>query len=130
MNETKGKQKLINLGNALQRLAEALQEPESNPLAIDGTIQRFEFVYELFWKTFKSLLEIEGIETNTPKEALQQAYQAKWLSDQSVWLQMMKDRNETSHLYDKTSAEKIYHHIKDYFPELQRTVDFLNRKFL
>jgi hypothetical protein len=51
-------------------LAEALEEPESNPLAIDGTIQRFEFVYELFWKTFKNLLETEGITTYTPKEAL------------------------------------------------------------
>jgi len=72
MNE-KPNQSLINLGAALERLAEALQEPTENKLAIDGTIQRFEFVIELYWKTLKRLLAWEGIQTQTPREALQRA---------------------------------------------------------
>ena len=45
------------LSRALARLEDALAVPESAPLAIDGTIQRFEFVFELCWKTMKALLE-------------------------------------------------------------------------
>jgi len=37
---------------------------------IDGTIQRFEFVIELYWKTLKRLLALEGINTYTPRESL------------------------------------------------------------
>jgi hypothetical protein len=39
-------QSLENLGNALLRLKDALQESQLNALVIDGTIQRFEFVIE------------------------------------------------------------------------------------
>lgn len=128
MNE-KPSQSLTNLGAALERLREALQEPEENKLAIDGTIQRFEFVIELYWKTLKRLLAWEGIQTQTPREALQQAYQAGWLADETAWLQMLRDRNQTSHLYNEAMAREIYNHIKQYFPELERTYQFLRQQF-
>ena len=41
------------LSQALDRFDEALAVPLSNPLAIDGTIQRFEFSFELSWKAIK-----------------------------------------------------------------------------
>jgi nucleotidyltransferase substrate binding protein (TIGR01987 family) len=128
MNE-KPSQSLINLETALERLAEALQEPTENKLAIDGTIQRFEFVIELYWKTLKRLLAWEGIQTQTPREALQQAYQAGWLADETAWLQMLRDRNQTSHLYNEAMAREIYDHIKQYFSEMERTYQFLRQQF-
>src|SRR6267143_1687272 len=73
MRKKKQSQSLRNLGAALERLREALQEPETNSLVVDGTIQRFEFVIELFWKTLKRLLAAEGIQTGTPREAIQRA---------------------------------------------------------
>lgn len=81
-------------------------------LVIDGTIQRFEFCYELCWKTLKVSLEQEGIETNTPKEAFQEAYRAKWLTDEKIWLEMIKDRTTTLHVYNEETAMGIYQHIK------------------
>jgi nucleotidyltransferase substrate binding protein (TIGR01987 family) len=129
MSDQKAAQSLYNLGTALQRLREAVQEPENNPLAVDGTIQRFEFVIELYWKVLKRLLTLEGIETYTPRESLQRAYQANWLSDETAWLQMLRDRNETSHVYDEETARRIYGHIKTYFPELERTYYFLLQRF-
>ena len=68
------------LGKALDRLSEALQEsPKTNKLAIDGTIQRFEFSIELFWKVLKKFLANEGYEVKSPKQALQEAYQMEWI---------------------------------------------------
>lgn len=125
MSNPKVNQSLENLGNALKRLSEALQEPDANSLIIDGTIQRFEFVIELFWKTLKRVLAEEGIETRTPRHALKEAFQAGWLSDETAWLQMLKDRNETSHIYNEEMATRIYSNIKNHYPELHKVYTFL-----
>ena len=129
MSAAKCNQNLKNLTAALEKLHEALQESESNKLAVDGTIQRFEFVFELFWKTLKLLLAEEGVQTDTPKAALRQAFQIKWLKDETAWLQMLKDRNETSHVYDEAAARKIYDRIKHYYAELETTHTYLQKRF-
>lgn len=49
-----------NLLKATERLKEALQEKE-NDIVIDGTLYRFEFTFELAWKTMKDYLEYSGI---------------------------------------------------------------------
>jgi nucleotidyltransferase substrate binding protein (TIGR01987 family) len=129
MSASKHSQSLLNLEAALERLQEALQEPETNKLALDGTIQRFEFVIELFWKTLKRLLASEGVQTDTPREAIKHAFQLKWLADETAWLQMLKDRNETSHVYDEIAARRIYDHVKQYYPQLEATYKFLQQRF-
>ena len=129
MSAVKLQQSLINLELALQRLQEALQEPEDNSLVIDGTIQRFEFVIELYWKTLKRILAYNGIQTHTPRDTLRQAYQANWLNDETLWLQMLNDRNQTSHIYNEAMARQIYDRIKTYFPEMKQTIRFLKQNF-
>lgn len=120
--------KISNLKKAIRRLEEALKEPAKNPLAIDGTIQRFEFAFELCWKTLKFYLAQEGIEVSTPREVLQQAYISHWIDHDRLWLKMLKDRNETSHVYDEQEARAIYRRIKKYHPELKRGCEFLSAR--
>lgn len=127
-NNEKVKQSLQNLENALQRLKEALSQDHKDALQIDGTIQRFEFTVELFWKTLKRMLEQEGNNTSTPKDALKNAYRIGWLDNEDIWLQMLRDRNETSHIYDQNKAQQIYQNIKTYLPELERTFLFLKQR--
>lgn len=114
MTTPKLKQSMDNLKNALDRLDEAVQRETTDKLLIDGTIQRFEFTIELFWKTLKRFLEEEGIEASTPRAALKEAYKAKWINDERIWIKMMKDRNSTSLVYDEKLAERIYENIKQY----------------
>ena len=80
-------------------------------------------------KTLKRLLALEQIETATPKETLQRAYQARWLQDEAAWLAMVRARNLSSHVYDETMARKIYDDIHQAFPELRRTYAFLRARF-
>ncbi|AJD92335.1 hypothetical protein JMA_30180 [Jeotgalibacillus malaysiensis] len=105
--DRKLKKNFDNLSLALSRLEEALAEDSSNSLIVDGTIQRFEFTIELYWKTLKRCLQSEGIEAKTPRETLKEAYKAEWLNDEQAWLQMLKDRNETSHTYNEELAREI-----------------------
>jgi nucleotidyltransferase substrate binding protein (TIGR01987 family) len=122
MSDAKLARSIANLGRALARLEEAVAQPvEASPLTVDGTIQRFEFAIELFWKTLKRRLAIEGIETATPRETLSAAFQAHWLDDETAWLDMLADRNRTSHIYDEKMARVIYTRIRGYAPIMLST---------
>ena len=130
MSLIKAKQSMNNLEEALERLGEALAiKEEENTLVVDATIQRFEFVIELYWKTLNRLLELEGIQTYTPIEMLKASYTVHWLDDETIWLQMLNDRNKTSHIYDAEMTNQIYQNIKSYYPVLSSTYRFLKDRF-
>ena len=102
--------------NALNRLREALQE-EPTELAIDGILHRFEFTFELAWKTIKDYLEYMGIseKTGSPRENIQLGFKHGIISDGELWIEMMLSRNSLSHLYDEGTSKEIYNDIKERF---------------
>lgn len=61
--------------NALARLKQGLQETEDE-IIIDGILHRYEFTFELAWKTIKDYLEYLGIveSIGSPREVLKLAY--------------------------------------------------------
>ena len=79
MNDRALKHLFDHLERSLDRLAEALAVSAEEPLVIDGTIQRFEFTFELFWRAVRRLLARQGIEAHSPKAVLQQAYRVALL---------------------------------------------------
>ena len=101
------------------RLAEAVVQPDSE-LIRDATIQRFEFTFEVVWKTLKLYLERQGHECGGPRPTLKKAFTENLIptpEEADVWLQMIEDRNLTSHAYDEALAHRIYGHIvHDYAP--------------
>ena len=117
------------LENTLTRLNESLQFDLSQPLVVDACIQRFEFCIELTWKTLKKCLAIEGIEANTPRECIQQAYSIHWINDESAWLSMLKDRNLTSHTYKEDLALEIYHRLPLHYQAMADLYQLLRRRF-
>ena len=52
-------QRIESYTNAVDRLKEGLQEEETQ-IVIDGILHRFEFTFELAWKTLKDYLEYMG----------------------------------------------------------------------
>jgi len=103
-----------DLSHALTRLKEALQEDASkSTIIIDGVIQRFEFTFELAWKLMKFILNYQGIEALTPRSVIKEAFKAKLIQEGKEWIDMLEDRNKTSHIYDEKEAQRIYEKIKD-----------------
>lgn len=120
--------KLENFSKALLRLKEALKEKKSL-LAIDGTIQRFEFTFEMAWKALKKFLYYDGIETKTVRETIKKAYQTDYIDNEEVWLSMLEDRNLTSHIYSEDQAKTIYERIEsNYVKELEILENKLKEK--
>jgi nucleotidyltransferase substrate binding protein (TIGR01987 family) len=97
--------------DSVKRLKEAV-EMDENPLSIDGTIQRFEFTFEQAWKTVQKFLRFEGVDCNSPRNCMKEAFSIGLVSDEELWLDMLDDRNMTSHIYDETQAKNIYSRIK------------------
>lgn len=116
-----------DLNKAIDRLKEAL-EIEENEIVIDGAIHRFEFTFELAWKTMKDYLEYIGIiqGIGSPREIIKTAYENGIIEDGDNWIKMMLARNSLAHLYDEEKSREIYIEIKEvYFKLLQE----LNYKF-
>lgn len=103
-----------NLHNAIG------QSKEDDDLAIDGTIKRFELVYELSWKLMKSYLSDMGIIVNNPREAFKNAYQNELIKNKEIWLEMIEDRNRLVHTYTFEVYREIFKKIKkDYINEFE-----------
>lgn len=114
-----------DLNKAVERLKEAL-EVEENEIVIDGAIHRFEFTFELAWKTMKDYLEYIGIiqGIGSPREIIKTAYENGIIKDGDKWIKMMLARNSLSHLYDEEKSREIYIEIKEiYFKLLQELND-------
>lgn len=113
MTQARIKELYSDFKDALERLEEALSEDLSKgSIVVDGTIQRFEFTFELAWKLAKAILIYNGIEAETPRAAIKEAFRAKLIGDGNGWIDMLEDRNKTSHIYDEKQALKIYKKIK------------------
>ncbi len=110
---------------AVQRLDEGLKSVVDE-LDKDGVIQRFEFTFELLWKTLKIYLEDQGGECITPKDCLKQAFRYGLIKDEQLFLDMLQDRNKTSHIYNRTKAEEIFQNIKGkHYPIMSQLVHIL-----
>lgn len=112
-------EKFKDFEKAIDRLKEAIDESNENPKSTtlkDGVIQRFEFTYELCWKLIKYFLEIEGIEeAKSPRSTFREAFQYGLIDNGEQWIDMLKDRNLTSHTYDEELAVEIYDKIKNQY---------------
>jgi nucleotidyltransferase substrate binding protein (TIGR01987 family) len=117
--------------NALKRLEEALNEDLSKgSIVVDGAIQRFEFTFETAWKLAKAILAYSGIEATVPRTVIKEAFKAGLVHDGDGWIDMLEDRNKTSHIYDEDKALKIYEKIKASHFKLLSDFEAMTRVFM
>ena len=102
---------LEKLQTAFSRLKESIQKA-SDELDRDGVIKRFEFTFELFWKTIKVLLEHEGFGCAGPRSCIKEGARRGFTADSDALLEMLEDRNKLSHIYDEAVAQAIFERIK------------------
>lgn len=117
------KDKYNSFSKAVDRLEESLKRDISDELVIDAVIQRFEFTYELGWKLLKLHLSFNGIaEVRSPRETFKESFSSGIINEGNIWIDMLDDRNITSHTYDEEEAQKIYWKIKNRYFILFKTL--------
>lgn len=110
--------RLTSLRNAVVRLREALTVTETD-VSRDAAIQRFEFCFELAWKTIQECARGEGLDCQSPKGCLKLAFKTGWIEDEQGWLAMIEDRNRTTHTYDEQLARDVFGRLPGYLPLLE-----------
>lgn len=130
ISEARWRERFSDYKKALERMRESLKKEELNELEKDGVIQRFEFTFELAWKTLKDYLEDQSfIDVTSPKKAIQKAFENGLIQNGDAWIEMQEDRNRMSHMYDQSEGEKIFEHIKEkYTKELSDLVIALEKE--
>ena len=114
------------LAGALRRFEEILRE-EKTTIVRDAALKRFEFVFDLSWKTMRAWLkEQKGVDCVSPKDCIKAAYRQGLIEYDTIWLQMCDWRNEIAHAYGEEFAEKLYHGFPEILAACQKLAKILH----
>jgi nucleotidyltransferase substrate binding protein (TIGR01987 family) len=102
-------QQRIDLEDILGRWQEALAAWRStgSDRDRDSAILRFELTYEVMWKHLQTLAHEQGLESNGPRQAFENAFRLGWIADEYVWADAIKARNIAVHVYRETFAQEL-----------------------
>jgi nucleotidyltransferase substrate binding protein (TIGR01987 family) len=114
---------------SLQELVPSYLEDKENIILRDAMIQRFEYSTEAFWKYLKaSLLTEHNLPANSPRDVIRTGLNAKLYGEEisKELLQMLDDRNLTSHTYVEELAESIASRIPAYSKNIEKVMQQLS----
>ena len=93
----------------MKSAAELASSRELSDLEKQGVIQGFEFTFELAWNVMKDYLEDQGITGIIgSKDTVRHAFNKGLIEDGQIWMDIIKDRNIASHVYDDETAENLF----------------------
>ena len=62
------------------------------------------------------------------QDVVREAFKAGILTQGEIWMQMIKSRNEISHIYDEQAIQDVIRKIiKEYFPQFQYIASKLDK---
>jgi nucleotidyltransferase substrate binding protein (TIGR01987 family) len=138
--KTRWGQRFQGFSRAFGLLRAALESKaldEFSDLEQEGIVQRFEYTFELGWKTFKDYLEFSGISLleATPRKIIKECAASNIFGeagiDPETYMDMMLSRNALSHTYDYGQFKKVIAKIKgQYLIELEKQYTFFANKGL
>lgn len=118
-------QRINTASRALETLSELADINEPSPVERDAALQRFEYTVEATWKAAQHYLQdVEGIETASPKGVIRHLRETGLLTDDEtvLALEMIDDRNLTSHTYNEALAKAIFSRIPGYTALLSKWI--------
>ena len=110
---------LMSLDESLKLLDDVSLDCLHNTMR-DSVIKRFEYSMDTFWKCLKEYLEKVykiSFSVVTPKSTFRSALNVKIIHEEmfDLLLEMVDDRNLTSHAYNEELAEEISNHVHLYY---------------
>ena len=123
---------LHNFSNAFTKFEEIINSRQElldegfESIYLDAVVKRFEFTYEMSWKALKRYLDYLGIEAKSPRQVFKEAYTHGILENEDIWLDMIEQRNMTSHVYDESEIKEILEktdNYKDAFFKLKSSLE-------
>ena len=105
----------------LSKSVSAYNSDKKNEVFHMALIQSYEVCFELGWKVLKDYLGEKGVIVQFPKDVIKEAFHTEVISDGQIWIDMLNDRNISSHEYNIDKVRIILENISTiYFEELSR----------
>lgn len=116
--------KYNNYVSNLDVLKRADEQKLDNEFIISGIKDKFCLQFDLGRKLLKELLTYEGraeAATGSPREIIKAAYAVYDFMDETVWLDMLRDRNTSTHIYEGEEVRRLAQRVIDrYIPAFER----------
>ena len=100
----------VNYISNLNILRRANQENLANEFIISGILFKYKIVFDFAVKLLKDLLRYEGCSvgnSGSPRDIIKEAYKMYDCIEEDVWLAMLRDGNDLTHIYDGKQAQKL-----------------------
>lgn len=109
--------RLDNFSRAYFLLREAIEimnERDVSQLEREGIIQRFEYTWELAWKSLSDYIAAEGILVTpvTPRAVIRAAFEAGVITRGEDWMRALDARNKMSHTYNFKVFEEVIEEVR------------------
>ena len=108
----------------LSVLLRAPKEDLSNEFIVSGIIDKFFIQFELGWKLLKEMLAYDGkliSASGSPRSIIKASYECYDFIEEEIWLDMLQDRNDMTHIYNKSRAMELVNKIiQCYIPAFER----------
>lgn len=119
--------------NSLDRGLERAQSAPDDEELRDGAIQRFEYTYELAWKSLKRILELEAaspdaIDILSFRDLIRLGAERGFIEEPSEWFEFREERNISSHTYDEAKAAEVYTSALRFGPVARRLLEKLEAR--
>ena len=128
--EIRFKQRFANFEKAFLQLQSAINRfDELDTLAKEGLVQRFEYTFELAWKTLKDYIESKGEQERSPRDVIKKSFQLEIINSGDKWIDMLENRNLMAHTYNENTFILIVTMIREeYFIEIEKLIKFFRKK--
>ncbi|GAB6107412.1 nucleotidyltransferase substrate binding protein [Fusibacter bizertensis] len=128
--EIRWRQRFENFDKAFQQLTFAINLFDSlSTLEKEGLIQRFEYTFELAWKTIKDYLEANDVDAKFPREVIKEGFHFEIINDGDVWMDMLEKHNLLAHTYDEERFNFVTLKIKtEYYSAVAQVYNYFKVK--
>ena len=95
----------------------------------EGLVQRFEYTFELAWKTLKDFLEAKGVELSFPRDVIKEGFSTQIIANGEVWIEMLDNRNLTAHTYEEKIFKEVLQNIRiKYYSAIAELITYLEKE--
>ena len=125
--------KIDNFSRCLDVLKGAnVQKARQDEIYRMGLIGQFHLSFELGWKALQAVLLGHGVQeaaTGSPREIFRLGYRVGFLREETVWLDMLRSRNLSVHVYNDAEANELAARVlSSYLPALEGLLAVLEEK--
>ena len=120
---------IADLEDAQRRLLETQKFPD-DLIHNESALQRFEFTFELVWKTMQIALRFKGETSKGPRDSIRAVAQYDLIDDPQVWFMYLENRNLTTRVYNTKMAQKVLETLSDFSEHVGKFIRRVHKHIL